>query len=466
MKKGIVSISLLLFAWMALAAEDSESSLRVGFGEEEITPKLGQQPVYMAGFGQNRKATAVHDPLKARAVVFKHGDNKIALVTIDVIGLFHESILRVRKQLEGFNYVLVSSTHNHEGPDMLGLWGPTPFSSGVDPVYVQFVEAGIVQAVKNAEAKSRPSTVRLGAVQAPELLHDGREPYVKHDELVALEFVESTSAKPIGILVQWNCHPETLGSKNTEVSADFVGFTVDSLQKRRNCPVAYFTGTVGGLMTSLHVEVKNDEGKLLSDGTWEKTERYGRLIGELADRALAEAKPINLFPMTVRSREIFVPMENKVYHLGRQLGILKRQAFLWTGDRYQAQPAEAKSSGQPLCIRTELGWLRLGDLDIAAIPGEIYPELVLDKVQDPPDPGADFPNAPIEPSIYKQLRGRHRMILGLANDEIGYIIPKRQWDEKPPFCYGRKQSQYGEINSLGPEAAPILCEAFKELTRQ
>ena len=55
------------------------------------------------------------------------------------------------------------------------------------------------------------------------------------------------------------------------------------------------------------------------------------------------------------------------------------------------------------------------------------------------------------------------MLVGLANDEIGYIIPKRQWDEKPPFCYGRKKAQYGEGNNLGPETAPLLCKAFKEL---
>ena len=55
------------------------------------------------------------------------------------------------------------------------------------------------------------------------------------------------------------------------------------------------------------------------------------------------------------------------------------------------------------------------------------------------------------------------MMIGLANDEIGYIIPKRQWDEKPPFCYGRKKAQYGESNSLGPETAPILCKVFQEL---
>jgi hypothetical protein len=114
-------------------------------------------------------------------------------------------------------------------------------------------------------------------------------------------------------------------------------------------------------------------------------------------------------------------------------------------------------------MRTEVGYLRLGELEVAAIPGEIYPELVLDKVQTPPDPGADFPKAPVEPAVYKQLRGPHRMLIGLANDEIGYVIPKRQWDEKPPFCYGRTKSQYGEVNSLGPDTAPLLCGAFRDL---
>jgi hypothetical protein len=103
---------------------------------------------------------------------------------------------------------------------------------------------------------------------------------------------------------------------------------------------------------------------------------------------------------------------------------------------------------------------------VACIPGEIYPELVLDRVQDPPDPGADFPKAPIEPAIYKQLRSPHRMLLGLANDEVGYIIPKRQWDEQKPFCYGRTKAQYGETNSVGPDVAPVLCKAFQDLVQK
>jgi hypothetical protein len=51
--------------------------------------------------------------------------------------------------------------------------------------------------------------------------------------------------------------------------------------------------------------------------------------------------------------------------------------------------------------------------------------------------------------------------LGLANDELGYIIPKRQWDKVAPYCYGNETGQYGEINSCGAQVAPILMTALK-----
>ena len=444
-------------------ASPAAEPLHAGFAETDITPKLGDKPVYMAGFGQNRKATGVHDPLKARAVVLRHGGQKLAVVALDLIGFFNADVAHVRERLDGFDYVLVCSTHEHEGPDTLGLWGPNPFTSGIDPAYVKSVEDQAVQAVQAADEAARPVIARLGTAQAPELLRDSREPYVKHDELTAIEFLDADRHTPAGLVVQWNCHPETLDSKNTEISADFVGVTVGHLRDKYRCPVVYLNGTVGGLMTSLGLEVKDEQGRALADGTWEKTERYGRLVGALAERALARAEEVRLTPLEARRREVFVPMLNPRYLLGRQLGVLDRQAFLWTGDPYRAEPADRKAAGKPLGIRTEVGWLRLGDVEVAAIPGEIYPELVLDRVQDPPDPGADFPDAPVEPAIYKQMRGPHRMIVGLANDEIGYIIPKRQWDEKPPFCYGRTKPQYGEGNSVGPETAPILCRAFQEL---
>jgi Neutral/alkaline non-lysosomal ceramidase, N-terminal len=439
--------------------------LRVGFGEKDITPDIAKKPVYLAGFGKGRKATGVHDPLMVRAVVLADGKTKIALASVDVVGLFFPLIEKVRQRLPGFNYVLVSSTHNHEGPDTLGLWGLNSIQSGVDPDYLQTIAEGIVAAVKDADQARRPAEARIGTAHAPELLHDNREPIVKHDELVALQFLEGT--KTAGIVVQWNCHPETLSSQNTRISADFVAATVQFLKDKYRCPVVYFTGTVGGLMTSLNVPVNDEQGKPLKDGTFEKTERYGRLVGQLADKAVQGGQAVKLFPIETRTAPIFLPMDNPLYRLGWSLGVLDRQAYVWKNDPTKADPfiKDQTSPKEKLCVRTEIGYLKLGDLEVAAIPGEIYPELVLGKVQDPADPAADYPDAPMEPSIYSQLKAPRRMLIGLANDELGYIIPKRQWDEKPPYCYGRKAPQYGEGNSLGPETAPLVCEAFRDLVQ-
>ena len=128
MTRAALSLAVVL----AGAAHARAADLTVGFGETDITPAVGKQPVFLAGFGQNRKATSVHDPLFARALVLADGEVKVALVSVDVVGLFLPFVESVREKLPGFKYVLVSATHNHEGPDTLGLWGPNPLSSGVD----------------------------------------------------------------------------------------------------------------------------------------------------------------------------------------------------------------------------------------------------------------------------------------------------------------------------------------------
>ena len=57
-----------------------------------------------------------------------------------------------------------------------------------------------------------------------------------------------------------------------------------------------------------------------------------------------------------------------------------------------------------------------------------------------------------------------KFVLGLANDEVGYIIPRSEWDRAPPYLYGSAKSVYGEVNSLGPETAPRLHATLRELS--
>jgi hypothetical protein len=59
------------------------------------------------------------------------------------------------------------------------------------------------------------------------------------------------------------------------------------------------------------------------------------------------------------------------------------------------------------------------------------------------------------------MKGQMNMLLGLTNDQIGYIIPRSQWDEKEPYTYNDKP--YGEENSLGPKTAPLVHQALIQL---
>ena len=83
--------------------------------------------VWMAGFQNQRPAQGVKDNIMAVAVVIDDGKNRVGIVT-DTIGLMRKFVLSVREAVPtewGLDYLMVHATHNHEGPDTQGLWGPS-----------------------------------------------------------------------------------------------------------------------------------------------------------------------------------------------------------------------------------------------------------------------------------------------------------------------------------------------------
>lgn len=438
-------------------------ALEAGFGESDITPALEPgRPVWLAGYGMGRKATGVHDPLRARAVVLRDGDRRMALVCADLVGLQYPEVKRIRQRLSDYHYVLVSSTHNHEGPDVIGIWGASPLQRGVDNDYLNLVIDRVVAAVRQAEERLAPVEVAYGMAEDESLVGDSRRPVVKDGVIRVLRFSRPGTATPTGLLVQWSCHPEALGSRNTLLTADFVAATVAQLQQRYGCPVAYFSGAVGGLMAPPDGLFRDANGKVLEEGDFAYSTAYGTAVAALADKALQATEPVQLTPFAVAARRIAVPVDNKVYRAARSLGVLQRAGWVWTGqeDQFGAEQT-GTGAGDNLAVDTEVACLLLGDVAVACIPGEIYPELVYGRFQEPVEPDVDFPAAPLEPAIARIIPRPRWLIVGLANDEIGYIIPKRQWDERPPYAYGRSKSQYGEINSCGPEVAPLVMRTFQ-----
>lgn len=215
--------------------------------------------------------------------------------------------------------------------------------------------------------------------------------------------------------------------------------------------------------------VRDDQGRELKEGEFEFAKRYGEAVADVTIKALHGAAPIELTPFVISSKTICVPVENRLYRVARVIGVLQRPGRRWTGNPEQPGPAMLESGNErdeqgklpPLAIDTEVAFLRLGALHIACIPGELYPELVYGEIPDPAAEHVDFPDAPKEPDVASILKTDKWLLFGLANDEIGYIIPRRQWDADAPYAYGRPSGQYGEINSCSAEVAPIVMGALQ-----
>jgi hypothetical protein len=451
-------LALLLLAVCPLG---SAGELYVGFGSANWSPVIPGTQAFLAGQERNRLATGIHDNITVSCVVLRDGNEKIALFSVDAIGLPYSFVEKIRNRLQAdkFKHVLIASTHTHEGPDTIGLWGPDEKTSGVNPTLLTLLEQRLIRAVSRARDSMTPVIAKYGTAEDVKLLKDFRQPEIFDPTLRVLTFVRKNDQKPVGIIVQWNSHPVEPDG-NTLVSRDFPGVVVDSLSKQIGCPAVYFSGAIGGLMGTPTEGILDTEDP--PETVFEFISAYGEAVAGLAIKAIATCKPIELTPMRVSAVPIAVPLDNAEYRQARALGVLQRAAYA-PGDDPESfgeeKPAEETEGDQVL--KTEVTYLRLGDLDLVGIPGELYPELVYGEFPKKVEANVDFPKAAAEKPVTKIIPGKDFLLLGLANDEVGYIIPKRQWDTKPPYAYGLKKPQYGEQNSLGPETARVLLEALE-----
>jgi hypothetical protein len=304
------------------------------------------------------------------------------------------------------------------------------------------------------------------------LVADTRDPQVFDATLRLMHFTTPGGAT-IGSIVNWANHPETPWSSNTEVTADFPGYLRDALANGVTLPAApaiedgrrqarpghrvaglggthlYVNGAIGGLMTTNPATTVIDpfDGRAYSAPSHDKARAVGhRLAAAIFDALRTPRPPQADARLAIAARTIELKMDNPLFRLASALGLFGR--------------------GQPRLnhVRSEVAMLTFGDAAIACVPGELYPEIANGGIVHPS--GADFSGGPVEvPPLRELMPGRGKFLIGLANDEVGYIIPRSEWDAEPPWLFGSSSRHYGEINSLGPETGPAIHAAIRELTR-
>ncbi len=433
---------------------------------EDITGSGRFDAVWMAGFHNRKPAQGVYDDLWARAMVLDDGYTRMAWVVLYAIGLFGCDVIDIRKDIPeelGIDYAIVSSTHTHSAPDLMGLWGPGNFRSGVDPEYMKYVKVQSVEAIKAAVSSIRPATFRFASDynNAANMIIDTRNPVVINPEIRIMQAIDMETGGTIGTLVQWDNHPETIWSRNLLITSDFPHYLREGLEKgiyhndSLVTPglggVAIFaTGNIGGLMTTspkVFIECPFTS-KTYLEPSFEKVRAQGLRLAQLTIGALNSeyATEMENGSITLRAKTIQLPLENRLFRLGAALGLFNRGLSGW------------------MKFRSEISYWEMGPASFLHHPGELYPEIADGGIESPE--GQDFAIEPVEvPPLRHVMPGQYRFISGLSNDIIGYIIPKSQWDVKPPYTYGRDSRPYGEINSLGPDTAPMLHSEMLKLIK-
>lgn len=435
---------------------------------EDVNDNGRFDAVWMAGFQNSRPAQGIHDTLWARTMLIDDGNTIVSFTALDAIGFGHDDVLDVRKQIATeaqIDLPIISSTHSHETPDLQGLWGSSTFASGVDPDYMAMVKKQAAQSVLEAYRNRTEATLKVSRdlSQATSLVSDSRKPTVLDAGLRVIQVQTTEDQRTLGTLVSWGNHPETLWNKNLLITSDYPHYLRTAVEQGIQIGdslvapglggiCVFMNAAIGGLMTtdprSPIVDPWLDTTFLAP--SYEKAASQGKQLAYLAMEALRDSSEIvSADDARIRlvAHSFELPLDNPNFRLASAIGLLDRGYTGWMN------------------IRTEAVAGQIGPLSFITVPGEIYPEIINGGIESPP--GQDYAIAPLEtPPLRSLMPGKYRFVFGLANDQIGYIIPKSEWDEKEPYLYEAEKSPYGEVNSVGPETAPIIHRELQQLLQQ
>ena len=384
----------------------------------DVTPRPAEG-VFLAGFAPNRRALGVLHPLEAGVLAFQVGDQRLALVTVDSIGLGRDIVQRIRQAVTAkpAPHVLVSSTHSHATPDTMGIWGPAllglvPYKTGVDPAYVDLLVGQVAAAIDQAVAALAPVVLKAARFQVPtRWTRNDRGPTAARDDDAVALAVDSVDGLRVATVLNYASHPETLWDKNRYVSPDYPGAFRRRLREVEPGVPLFFQADLGGMLTANTPQKPDQQARRAF------VDEMGTALADLARDAVAGAPPIDVDRLVVHHTEVAIPVDNWRFRLMHRLGLL------------------ARASMGPE-ITTELNLVEMGPLRVLTWPGEALPE-VGRRVKD------------------QHLDGEFKMWLGLGCDEMGYILE--------PEMFGLKLYAYEKTMSMGPRTTPLLVEALDRL---
>jgi len=357
----------------------------------------------------------VHDDLLARCLVLSKNEKTIAILGADLFAFTAHEIDPIRKAAEqaGIDYLLFASSHTHSAPDTVGVYGYYPEK------YVELIQKKCIECVRTAARNLAPATIQVGQRELPldggrieQISYNARNPGIVDPFLTVARVVAQESGdapgKTLCTLVNFACHPERLAGYQGAISSDYVGALRQEVEKQVGGTCIFVNGALGGMLTPDGISGADRFEDTQRIGTW-----LGQRVGEMLHNGMTNVTEPT-FEVAVRPLEI--PVISPKLLLPMKQGTLK-------GKLMQGRHP------------TEVARVDIGEMQIIAVPGELLPELGF--------------------AVRERMTGAVNVIVGLANDEIGYIVP----------AYDFRAGTYEESMSLGPSAGPQIVGAAFDLLK-
>lgn len=500
--------------WEDEAKADAKWSL--GHANASLVPLDWEtKDYYLGGFidpnnGMVNKVEEIIDDMQVRVIAVSDGsDRGVALfANIDCIGFSNGDIKEIRKRVEAmdlgveFNSINVSSTHTHSCIDTQGLWtnlfgklfknlalSYIPFvekERGADAEYMEFVYETAANAMKEAVKDMRTGTLTYAVKEIGEK-EDG---YFNNKnrtqssslirDLARFIFTPDDGTTPT-MIVNIAAHPDVAGlpvddvDNGRDLSGDYIYYLGKKIEEK-GYNFMFFNGAIAGIY----------EGRgPASDGVpterrYEETLRYGYEIANMAlnltntveqiEANMTDAEKAQMEAEKAIGGENYTlwyknwePTTEKV--LEPNLNIIIKEVKIKVTNPLIQLVGKLNLVNYTVCkegfsyyIFAEIGYMEIGGVKVAFMPGEIVQDIICGG--DSLTADGSFSGKDFECDTIYELFGDDTICFGLMNDAIGYVVPDND------YSMALLGDHYQEMISLGKYAGSSIMKGMAEIAEE
>ena len=389
MRNHLVMITALTL--LAGFATNAAEPLRVAVFSADVTPPIGSPVAYAP-------TRSIVDPLSAKGIVVLGSGEPIVLCAVDWIGIGnggHDAWRERLAQAAGTiaDRVAVHTLHQHDAPDCDFSASELLAAHGVsgrryDDAFAREAIRRTADSITAALSKARTAThIGIGVADVERVASnrrvlgaDGKVKYVRYSSCRIPEAIAAPEGtidpklrlvsfwdddEPIVVLTYYACHPQSYYGQG-DVTCDFVGLARNAREATSQMPHVHFNGAGGNVAAGKYndgsPEMRPVLAERLADGmkrAWEKTTKSPIASSDVAWSVTKVSLPVAPH-LTQEVLRTIVADDN-------------------------ANPAERASAARKLAfvermeagVKTDVACLKLGDVRLLHLPGELFVEYQL-----------------------------------------------------------------------------------------